>query len=139
MVLKLLQPLKQQIQYLTLYRDVLVPALGPKPTKDKPHFHSFCNDDGSPLELSWNFWKGGSTVRICLEPIGELAGRSEDPFNQLATCALALELSRMPNVSLSWFDYIRERFFVAKEDASNIYLLERVCTGTALPVTAALI
>lgn len=53
---------EQQANYASFIRNNLVPFLGPAPKAHSlPHFDSFCNDDFSPVKLSWNF----PAVRTC--------------------------------------------------------------------------
>lgn len=74
-------------------RNFIVPHSGPAPTISAltgvlvPHFDSFCTDDFSPVELSWNLSGIDDstckmTIRIGFEPISRLAGTANDPFNQ---------------------------------------------------------
>lgn len=76
-----------QEQYAEFVKQFVVPSLGPRPIHTKsgtriPPFDSFCSDDFSPAELSWNVGPKGSKIRIGSEPIGPFAGTAKDPFNQ---------------------------------------------------------
>ncbi|KAF3015034.1 aromatic prenyltransferase (DMATS family) [Neopestalotiopsis sp. 37M] len=76
-----------QNRYVELAKKFIIPSLGPRPSTTKagtrlPHFDSFCSDDFSPLELSWNVEPNASKIRIGFEPIGPYAGTAKDPFNQ---------------------------------------------------------
>jgi DMATS type aromatic prenyltransferase len=80
---------EDQAKHAQFVKKQLVPCLGPSPDScSAPRFDSFCNDDFSPVELSWNFHAGQSTIRVGLEPIGRWAGTSVDPFNALETAKL---------------------------------------------------
>lgn len=80
-------------RFAEFIRKELVPSLGPSPTPGcLPQFDSFCNDDFSPAELSWNVCEGRSTIRFGFEPIGHLAGTSQDPFNALETTQIMSRL-----------------------------------------------
>ncbi|KAI0809817.1 tryptophan dimethylallyltransferase-domain-containing protein [Xylaria sp. FL0064] len=48
-------------------------------------WNSFMTDDGSPVELSWDWGRGDSppTIRYSIEPIGQKAGTSLDTLNLL--------------------------------------------------------
>jgi DMATS type aromatic prenyltransferase len=82
-----------QAKQAQFVKKQLVRSLGPSPEScSVPRFDSFCNDDFSPVELSWNFHAGQSTVRIGLEPIGRSAGTSVDPFNALEMAKLMSRL-----------------------------------------------
>ncbi|ETS74381.1 hypothetical protein PFICI_14247 [Pestalotiopsis fici W106-1] len=77
----------KQERYVQLVKQFIIPSLGPRPSTTKsgtrlPHFDSFCSDDFSPLELSWNVEPETSKIRIGFEPIGPHAGTAKDPFNQ---------------------------------------------------------
>lgn len=75
---------EQQVKYCSIVQESIVPFISPGPKPNSlPPFGSFCNDDFSPVELSWNFYAGKSTVQISFEPIGRFAGTSKDPFNVL--------------------------------------------------------
>ncbi|KAF4869227.1 7-dimethylallyltryptophan synthase [Colletotrichum siamense] len=76
-----------QEQYAEFVQQLVIPSLGPRPNITKsgarlPHFDSFCSDDFSPAELSWNVGLTRSKIRVGSEPIGPLAGTAKDPFNQ---------------------------------------------------------
>ncbi|KAI4593715.1 hypothetical protein KJ359_008994 [Pestalotiopsis sp. 9143b] len=78
---------KDQDHYVEFVKGFIIPSLGPRPTVTEsgsrlPHFDSFCSDDFSPLELSWNVGPKTSKIRIGFEPIGPHAGTAKDPFNQ---------------------------------------------------------
>lgn len=77
----------KQLQYARFMQQNIMPSLGPSPhaSGGVPHFDSFCNDDFSPVELSWNIHSGKLTIRVGFEPIGRLAATSQDPFNALET------------------------------------------------------
>lgn len=75
---------ENQEKFAKFIREELVPSLGPSPNPGHlPQFDSFCNDDFSPAELSWNICAGKSTIRFGFEPIGHFAGTPRDPFNML--------------------------------------------------------
>ncbi|KAL0941663.1 tryptophan dimethylallyltransferase (aromatic prenyltransferase) [Colletotrichum truncatum] len=76
-----------QKHYADFVNQFVVPSLGPRPNTTKagtrlPHFDSFCSDDFSPAELSWNVGLKKSKIRVGSEPIGRFAGTAKDPFNQ---------------------------------------------------------
>lgn len=77
---------EQQKGYAAFVSNRLVPFLGPRPKAlSTPHFDNFCNDDFSPVELSWDFHIDVSTVHVGFEPIGQVAGTSQNPFNAIQT------------------------------------------------------
>ncbi|OLN88022.1 7-dimethylallyltryptophan synthase 1 [Colletotrichum chlorophyti] len=78
---------EEQEQYADFVNQFVIPSLGPRPNTTKsgarlPHFDSFCSDDFSPAELSWNVGPAVSKIRVGSEPIGPFAGTAKDPFNQ---------------------------------------------------------
>jgi DMATS type aromatic prenyltransferase len=84
---------ENQAKHAQFVKKQLVQSLGSRPgCCSGLRFDSFCNDDFSPVELSWNIHAGQSTVRIGLEPIGRLAGTSVDPFNALEMAKLMSRL-----------------------------------------------
>lgn len=113
---------KRQTKYAAFVLENLVPFLGPAPKADNvPHFDSFCNDDFSPVELSWNFHADTSTVRIGLEPIGRLAGTSSDPFNALKPArAMAHLLQRNPCADDKLWRHLYEDLSVTAEKAADV-------------------
>lgn len=80
------------IQYrdLKFFAQVVAPHLGAShKTSAKggtPSWPSFMTDDGTPIELSWDWGTKDSSpvIRYSIEPIGLQAGSSLDPFNLVA-------------------------------------------------------
>ena len=99
----------RQIEYLIFHRFMIVPNLGPQPTRAKPWFMSHvggCVGDGTPIGYSWRWGVGNDTpyIRSFVEPIGALTGTEADPSNQVATTEFLWELSKMlPEADLSLF------------------------------------
>lgn len=86
----------EESRFAKFIHDEIVPSLGPTPgAGGLPHFDSFCNNDFSPVELSLNICSGKSTVRFGFEPIGHLAGTSQDPFNTLESIRVMSRLLAM--------------------------------------------
>jgi DMATS type aromatic prenyltransferase len=113
---------EEQDKHAQFVKLQLVSFLGPSPEAcSTPRFDSFCNDDFSPVELSWNFHAGKSTVRIGLEPIGRLAGTSVDPFNALETARLMSRLltSQKPVDGTLW-RHFSEDLAVGPDEASSV-------------------
>lgn len=107
--------------FLSWYRRKMLSALGPEPTDGIPFFDSFCNDDFSPVELSWNHQRQKSTIRVGIEPISACAGRHQDPFNQLATAALLDGLAAESSViDLTWYRHFRRSLHVDVGQADNV-------------------
>jgi DMATS type aromatic prenyltransferase len=113
---------EEQDKHAQFVKLQLVSFLGPRPEAcSTPRFDSFCNDDFSPVELSWNFHAGKSTARIGLEPIGRLAGTSVDPFNALETARLMSRLltSQKPIDGTLW-RHFSEDLAVGPEEAVSV-------------------
>jgi DMATS type aromatic prenyltransferase len=113
---------EEQDKHAQFVKLQLVSFLGPRPEAcSTPRFDSFCNDDFSPVELSWNFHAGKSTARIGLEPIGRLAGTSVDPFNALETARLMSRLltSQKPVDGTLW-RHFSEDLAVGPEEAVSV-------------------
>jgi len=70
---------ENQYLYMTLYRTVLLPRLGPHPHT----WDAFITYSGIPVEFSMNLQENGPpTARIGWEPISHKSGSAEDPINQ---------------------------------------------------------
>ncbi|KAI1121821.1 tryptophan dimethylallyltransferase-domain-containing protein [Nemania abortiva] len=78
-----------------------------------PPWPSFMTDDGTPLELSWDWGTkdGPPTIRYSIEPIGLYAGSSLDPSNLIAGPAFQEQLTQSAvEMRLEWFDHFKEFF-----------------------------
>lgn len=71
----------QQHRHLKFFAQVAAPCIGPALLQSS--WKSFMTDDGTPIELSWDWGTNGSrpTVRYSIEAIGPQAGTSVDPQN----------------------------------------------------------
>ncbi|KAI2631206.1 tryptophan dimethylallyltransferase-domain-containing protein [Xylaria nigripes] len=105
-----------QSQSLEFFSQAVAPYLGAfhdKTDSDDPSWHSFMTDDGSPVELSWDWGTTDSrpTIRYSIEPIGLHAGMPIDPSNAIAGPAMQRDLIRfLPQTNLEWFQYFKEFF-----------------------------
>lgn len=112
----------EELQYrdLKFFAQVVSPYLGVSQNQVDEHQHdahwkSFMTDDGTPLELSWE-WSandGSSTPRIrySIEPIGLHAGSPVDRWNQKAGPAFQAQLARsLPGMRLEWFKHFQQFF-----------------------------
>ncbi|TRX89555.1 hypothetical protein FHL15_009599 [Xylaria flabelliformis] len=84
---------------------------------------SFMTDDGTPLELSWDWGTkdGPPTIRYSIEPIGLQAGSSIDPGNLIAGPAFQEELDRsLVDMRLEWFQHFKEFFHVRNDKAGFV-------------------
>ncbi|KAL4812065.1 DMATS type aromatic prenyltransferase [Aspergillus spinulosporus] len=88
---------EERQKYLRFHADVLVPLLGPYPQR----FHSSTTRSGLPLELSVNYRQYATkppVVRIGFEPIGDLSGTEEDPFNRVPATKLVSMLAKLESI-----------------------------------------
>ncbi|KAK2734198.1 hypothetical protein FQN57_001852 [Myotisia sp. PD_48] len=106
---------------LTFVSQSVAPFLGARPVQSQPPgWKSFMTDDHSPLEYSWNWDEDPPIVRFSFEPIGPLAGTSEDPFNHQAPMAYVDHLrSRLPAADWRWFTHFAEAFYIPPSPRLN--------------------
>ncbi|KAI1097218.1 tryptophan dimethylallyltransferase-domain-containing protein [Jackrogersella minutella] len=114
-----------QYRDLKFFAQVIAPSLGVSREEvggDSSSWSSFMTDDGTPLELSWDWGTGNNQpmVRYSIEPIGLFAGTSLDPNNLIAGFAFQGRLlCSLPNMRLEWFHHFRKFFDVRScEEAS---------------------
>ncbi|KAI1163401.1 aromatic prenyltransferase [Nemania serpens] len=80
-------------------------------------------DDGTPLEVSWDWGTndGPPMIRYSIEPIGLYAGSSLDPGNMIAAPAFQEQLLHsLGNMRLDWFQHFKEFFDVRNEEAGFV-------------------
>ncbi|TDZ15818.1 7-dimethylallyltryptophan synthase [Colletotrichum orbiculare MAFF 240422] len=120
---------EEQDLYADFVNQFVVPSLGPEPRTSKsgarvPHFDSFCSDDFSPAELSWNVGPKGYKIRVGSEPIGAHAGTTRDPFNQDEPDAVMARLLRLHGgrgaVDGRLWDVFKRHMFVDARHAETI-------------------
>lgn len=90
----------EQYEYLSFFRGIVVPWLGPFPQK----FPSAVTHSGLPLEFSVNFQQHGKSnpvVRLAVEPLSVLSGTNSDPNNQHA---ISQYLSFLESLGLEGYD-----------------------------------
>ncbi|KZL84071.1 aromatic prenyltransferase [Colletotrichum incanum] len=125
-----------QEHYVGFINQFVVPSLGPRPKNAKtptgtkiPHFDSFCNDDFTPAEISWNIAANKSTIRVGFEPIGIFAGTAKDPFNQIepgvAISRLLRQHDRNSSTEVQLWELLKTHFHVA----SNNEVASRMAPG----------
>lgn len=91
-------PVEQQYLYMTLYKTLIVPLLGPHPNT----WDSFISYSGIPIEFSTNYQENGPpTCRIGWEPVSHLSGTSSDRLN-LETVSKSISL--LAGLNLKSFD-----------------------------------
>ncbi|KAJ8128307.1 hypothetical protein O1611_g5326 [Lasiodiplodia mahajangana] len=110
----------EQLQYrdLEFFATAIAPYLGishEATEGDTPRWPSFMTDDGTPLELSWDWGTkdGPPTIRYSIEPIGLDAGSSLDPSNLIAGPAFQTQLlDSSIQMRLEWFQHFKQFFNV---------------------------
>ncbi|KAI1122309.1 tryptophan dimethylallyltransferase-domain-containing protein [Nemania abortiva] len=122
-----------QRRSLDFFKQLVAPNLGvfqAAGTGYTNSWQSFMTDDGTPVELSWDWGTSDSrpTIRYSIEPIGLQAGTAADPRNLLAGPVLQDGLKQsLPDIRLEWFDYFKDFFNgggkqeVPESNASIIY------------------
>ncbi|KAI0010204.1 tryptophan dimethylallyltransferase-domain-containing protein [Xylariaceae sp. FL0662B] len=104
-----------QYRDLKFFAQVVAPNLGVSRERigDGTQWPSFMTDDGTPLELSWDWGTKDNPpmIRYSVEPIGLHAGTSLDPGNLTAGPALQEQLVHsLPSMRLEWFNFFKEFF-----------------------------
>ncbi|TRX98038.1 hypothetical protein FHL15_001248 [Xylaria flabelliformis] len=114
-----------QRRCLDFFKKVVAPNLGvfQEASEDpKLSWKSFMTDDGTPLELSWDWGTNDSkpTIRYSIEPIGLRAGTKLDPRNLLAGPVFQDDLNRnLPDMRLESFHYLKDFFDGQKEKETS--------------------
>lgn len=107
---------EQKSKHMRILRDVVIPTLGPPPSKAK--VAPFLTSDGSPFEPSWNFQQGLNMVRYSFEPLWDNAGTPENPFpGDLMPTLTPLLRYVADDVDLRWFDQIWDSWYVRGQEA----------------------
>ncbi|KAF9892027.1 hypothetical protein FE257_002991 [Aspergillus nanangensis] len=109
-----------QYRYLLMFHSIILPVLGPfpDPTRTNSPWPYFMNN-GDPCDLSINY-QGSSApcVRLGIEPIGPMAGTSQDPMNEYAARRLLEDLSRIqPDMDFQLFDHFRDALVLSNHKA----------------------
>ncbi len=114
-----------QQRYIAFFNCTVAPELGRKPRLSTPlgQWQSFMTDDGSPLEISWDwgFDCQQATIRYSIEPIGPEAGSSLDPLNEYASSRFLEKMRELlPEADWQWSEHFRKEFCVfAKSSESD--------------------
>ncbi|KAJ8120716.1 hypothetical protein ONZ43_g2648 [Nemania bipapillata] len=111
-----------QRRSLDFFKQIIAPNLGVFRAVTgayKNSWQSFMTDDGTPVELSWDWGTSDSrpTIRYSIEPIGLQAGTSIDPRNLLVGPVLQDGLNHsLLDIRLEWFDYFKDYFNDKEKD-----------------------
>ncbi|PHH64516.1 hypothetical protein CDD81_4295 [Ophiocordyceps australis] len=109
-------PADLQYRNLRFFAEAVAPHLGACPEILGSHgqmWPSFMTDDGTPVEISWDWGTKNSPpmIRYSVEPIGLHAGTSIDPGNLIAGPAFQERLARsLPTMRLEWFHHFKDFF-----------------------------
>lgn len=114
----------QDLQYrdLKFFAEIVAPRLGVSAEcvgENSTRWPSFMTDDGTPLELSWDWGTTDQppTIRYSIEPIGLHAGGPLDTNNRVAGPALQQDLIHtLPDMRLEWFNHFQNFLNPHKED-----------------------
>ncbi|KAI1826019.1 tryptophan dimethylallyltransferase-domain-containing protein [Xylaria intraflava] len=118
----------ESVQYrdLKFFANVVSPYLGVSHDVTEgstPRWPSFMTDDGTPLELSWDWGTkdDSPTIRYSIEPIGLGAGTPLDPGNLIAGPAFQKHLENsLLDMRLEWFQHFRDFFDVRNGTSSFV-------------------
>ncbi|KAI0469328.1 tryptophan dimethylallyltransferase-domain-containing protein [Xylaria cf. heliscus] len=117
-----------QYRNLAFFMQHIAPNLGVfRIDDDTQSWGSFMTDDGSPLELSWDWGTNNCrpTIRYSIEPIGLKAGTSHDPLNLLVGPVLEAQLIRaLPNLRLELFHHFQDFFKARGENKHHLVDLQ---------------
>ena len=126
LLVKASYPPELQQQYVTFFKNHILPFLEYIPFSDKPMFYSQSpsippfwssnlTHNGSPFEPSRNIQEGTQVLRFCIEPLSSIAGTATDPFNQAASFALVERVHKLnwfPGFDRGLWDYFTRKFFI---------------------------
>ncbi|KAI0190597.1 tryptophan dimethylallyltransferase-domain-containing protein [Astrocystis sublimbata] len=111
-----------QYRSLLFFKHLVAPHLGCFPIPGHTQlWQSFMTDNGSPVELSWDWGTDGRrpTVRYSIEPIGLKAGTILDPLNMLVGPIFRDHLAHvLPKLQLEWFHHFQD-FFLSCRDSCH--------------------
>lgn len=126
-------PTELQYRDLRFFADHVASSLGNpfgvKRLDMKYQWPSFMTDDGTPIELSWDWGTQNDppTIRYSIEPVGVHAGTSLDPFNNLAGVKFHKEvLQSLEGLHDDWFEHFQNEFIQpwASKSLSEFYCHE---------------
>ena len=109
-----------QQRHVAFFNDVVAPVMGQKPHNGSPRglWPTFMTDDGTPLEISWDwgFDRQQATIRYSIEPIGYEAGSSLDPLNKYASGRFLRNMrDLLPEADWQWSEHFQKEFCVFNE------------------------
>ncbi|KAF2202543.1 aromatic prenyltransferase [Delitschia confertaspora ATCC 74209] len=121
-----------QYQHLLYFANSIAPFLGParKDEKESVQWLSFMTDDGTPIELSWDWGnkRKSPAIRFSIEPVGLDAGTQLDLYNREVGGKFHCTLKEtLPNADYEWCDHFIKRF-CADEDLEKISAKRKTAT-----------
>ncbi|KAL4861808.1 Tryprostatin B synthase [Aspergillus spectabilis] len=112
-----------QYKYLSLYRELVIPALGPYASKDKAtgaiatRWLSGMVLTGLPIEFSYNITN--AIVRVGVEPISLDGGTAKDPYNTASIWEFLARIDRLPLLGVNtarFHEYAAELVLTPEEE-----------------------
>lgn len=115
---------------LKFFAQVVAPSLGVSrgimaSTGDVSPWPSFMTDDGTPIEMSWDWGTkdGPPVIRYSIESIGLDAGTALDPNKLRAGPVFQERLTHaLPQINLEWFHHFEE--FLGVSNCGDASLLD---------------
>ena len=109
-----------QERHVAFFNDVVAPVLGQKSHtgSSSGQWPSFMTDDGTPLEISWDwgFDRQQATIRYSIEPTGYETGSSLDPLNKYASGRFLQNMrDLLPEADWQWSEHFQREFCVFNE------------------------
>lgn len=113
-----------QKRHIAFFNSTVAPELGRKPYPRSPRgqWQSFMTDDGTPMEISWDwgFRSQQATIRYSIEPIRSEAGTSLDPLNEYAgSCFLESMRELLPKADWQWSEHFQKEFCVFSKSSES--------------------
>ncbi|MCJ1376203.1 hypothetical protein MMC20_007444 [Loxospora ochrophaea] len=119
--------MQRQIEILSFFATWVVPELGPalwSTSLNRSEWKSFMTDDGTPIELSWDWSRSKGqppVVRFSIEPISSSAGSQADPWNTSAGLSFIRRLRHMlPEFDSRWLDHFSKDLLVSPNQTSDL-------------------
>lgn len=109
-------PSEQEAQ-LRILKEVVLPNLGPRPSKAVGPSH--LTQSGSPLQLSLNA-SSNNCVRYCWEMLGASGGHGRDPLAIQAARDIVASVSAKFGFSTKWSNALLSAFAVKPDEAQHI-------------------
>ncbi|KAL4779764.1 aromatic prenyltransferase [Aspergillus varians] len=109
----------QQYQHLLFFHRYIIPFFGPYPHR----WFCIMTKSGIPIEYSLNFQQSGNPViRLAFEPVSEMSGTPDDPFNKKPSEGLVAAATRhqLKGFDPAVFDHFSDTLFIADAEVASI-------------------